>query len=325
MFKLDGRHTFSRLIRQLPILESAGRAPRVHPLTAAYFPVADSPGIPLTNPRAVGRHAATCTALVAVVCAIGLGLAVLPSSGAGIRPYSPPTSGQNAANTVRDVFVQPLGGLNIEPSPSDSPAALLPVLPEADVFAIPAIPAPISAPVVPAPALIRTSAPSAPPELAPLAADQVAPLVARKSDFYVPTASSAGPTQLEQRLFDATNIERAKASLAPYTYDAGLTKVARTRSQQMVDQSYFAHTDPFGYSMYVELLAYFGYESYAWAGENLALNNYPVAEAAERAMTSLMSSPTHRANILATDFLRVGIGEVTTADGRHVFSMIFLG
>lgn len=92
----------------------------------------------------------------------------------------------------------------------------------------------------------------------------------------------------------------------------------------MVDQDYFGHVDPFGYSMYVELLAKVGY-AYAWVGENLALNNYAMNESPERAVVSLMKSPTHRANILAGDFSRVGIGEVTAPDGRHFYAMIFLG
>ena len=48
-------------------------------------------------------------------------------------------------------------------------------------------------------------------------------------------------------------------------------------------------------------------------------------ESPERAVVSLMNSPSHRANILDTDFYRVGIGEFTTADGRHFYAMIFLG
>jgi uncharacterized protein YkwD len=130
---------------------------------------------------------------------------------------------------------------------------------------------------------------------------------------------------MESRLLAGINAERANAGLPAYVLDAGLTKIARTRSQQLVDQNYFAHTDPFGYSMYVELLAYFGYTSYAWAGENLAVNNYSVADAPAQAVQALMASPTHRANLLANDFFRIGIGEVTVADGRHFFTMIFLG
>jgi uncharacterized protein YkwD len=125
-------------------------------------------------------------------------------------------------------------------------------------------------------------------------------------------------------LLDGINAQRAANGLAPYAYDASLTRVARTRSQQMADQGYFGHVDPYGYSMYTELLRRFGI-GYAWAGENLALNNYGVGESPERAIISLMKSPTHAANILAGDFYRIGIGEVTTADGRHIYAMIFVG
>ncbi len=82
---------------------------------------------------------------------------------------------------------------------------------------------------------------------------------------------------------------------------------------------------PYGYSMYVELLEYFGIHWYAWAGENLAMNNYSAAESPERAMTALMNSATHRRNILATEFNKLGVGLVTLPDGRKFYSMIFLG
>jgi uncharacterized protein YkwD len=76
--------------------------------------------------------------------------------------------------------------------------------------------------------------------------------------------------------------------------------------------------------MYVELLKHFGY-SYAWAGENLAMNNTPIERSPQRAIEGLMNSATHRANLLADDFFRVGIGETTTSDGLHYYTMIFLG
>jgi uncharacterized protein YkwD len=76
--------------------------------------------------------------------------------------------------------------------------------------------------------------------------------------------------------------------------------------------------------MYTELLRYFGY-GYAWAGEDLARNNYGYDQAPSRAMAALMNSSAHRANILDGDFTRIGIGEYTTADGMHYYAMIFLG
>ncbi|MEO6397678.1 MAG: CAP domain-containing protein [Tepidiformaceae bacterium] len=199
------------------------------------------------------------------------------------------------------------------------------------VIAAPVLAAPTNAsaaPVTPAIAPVAVR-PVAQPESAPVpaaaAAPAAPPAAAAKSDFYVPAVAGGGASNLEFRLFAGINSERAAAGLPALALDSGLTKVARTRSQQMADQGYFGHVDPAGYSMYTALLKYFGYSSYAWAGENLAMNNAAAAEASERSLVSLMNSSTHRANILASDFSRIGVGEVTTADGRHIFAMIFLG
>ena len=208
------------------------------------------------------------------------------------------------------------------PSVATAPAAPDPapaVEPAGAVIAPAAPPAAAAvAPVVPI-----AAKPATQPESAPAPAAPPAPVA--KSDFYVPTVQGGALSNLEERLFAGMNSERAAAGLPALTFDAGLTKIARTRAQQMADQGYFSHVDPAGYSMYTALLKHFGYTSYAWAGENLAMNNAAAAEASERSLTSLMNSPTHRANILANDFFRVGVGEVTTADGRHIFAMIFLG
>ena len=206
-------------------------------------------------------------------------------------------------------------------APAASPN-VAPIAPAANPVVVPIVPAApaAAAPVVPAPVAVK---PAAQPESAPAPVAPAAPVA--KSDFYVPAVQGGGASSLEQRLLAGINSERAAAGLPALRYDAGLTKVARTRAQQMADQDYFGHVDPAGYSMYTALLKYFGYSSYAWAGENLAMNNAAAAEASERSLVSLMNSPTHRANILANDFFRVGIGEVTTADGRHIFAMIFLG
>ncbi len=200
------------------------------------------------------------------------------------------------------------------------PAQVAAPEPEAVIEPQPATAAPPAPPPAPQPA---PAAPEARPATPPPAAE---PPSAQeyKPNFYLPEAPAGGTTGPEQRFFDGLNAERAKAGLAPYVLDASLSHVARIRSRQLADQGYFGHTDPFGYSMYVELLGYFGI-SYAWAGENLAMNNYDPAIAAERAVVSLMNSATHRANILDTDFRRVGVGEFTAPDGKHYYTTIFVG
>lgn len=189
--------------------------------------------------------------------------------------------------------------------------------------AVPEAVAPAAAAPVPVAAAQAPAAPAVAPVVPTAAVPPPAP--AAKPNFYVPEVSAGPASTMEAQLLQFINAERANNGLAPYVLEASLTKIARMRSQQLIDQAYFGHRDPFGYSMYVELLAYFGYTSYAWAGENLAMNNWPADTAANEAIRGLMNSPTHRANILAGDFFRIGIGEVTTADGRNFFAMIFIG
>ncbi|MGE5597488.1 MAG: CAP domain-containing protein [Hyphomicrobiales bacterium] len=210
--------------------------------------------------------------------------------------------------------------------PEELPVAFL------STFAMPPVEVPPPAVAAPAPAQPQTSAPanSAPaqapasaPESRPIETPPPPPAPQPANDFYIPSVVGGNP-EAEARLLAGINAQRAANGLPAYTLDAGLTNIARIRSQQMVDQGYFGHTDPYGHHMYWELLNYFGY-SYAWAGENLAMNNYGMDQSPERALDALMNSPTHRANILASDFYRIGIGEVTASDGRHFYTMIFLG
>jgi uncharacterized protein YkwD len=293
----------------------------------------------------LSKYAPLYLAGIALGAGLGLGIATWPSSDvvdapspasfasapvavdvpvfapapAPLPAFDREATGVNAATVTVELPVEFLRAMGALP-------ALVPEPPEA------AAPAPVS-PIVPvAPAAVPASqappAPVAAPEVQPAAeppAPVAPPAPAAKPNFYVPEVSSGAATDMESRLFALLNEERGAAGLAPYVLDSGLTRVARTRSQQLIDQDYFAHTDPYGYSMYVELLAHFGYTSYAWAGENLAMNNYALTESPERATKSLMNSPTHRANILATDFFRIGIGEITDDRGRHYFTMIFLG
>ena len=146
---------------------------------------------------------------------------------------------------------------------------------------------------------------------------------ASQTNFYSPAARSFDAV-LEQQLFTYLNRQRLAAGVPALTLDAGMTAIARTRSQQLIDQGYFAHTDPYGYTMYVELLRLGGYTGQL-AGENLAKNDCSWAASAGRAGDALMASPAHRENMLDSTYTRVGIGEVTAADGTHFYAMVFLG
>jgi len=156
------------------------------------------------------------------------------------------------------------------------------------------------------------------------ASDDASGVSSLPATFYLPFVPAAQASPAERSLLDAANAARVGLGLAPLVADDGLNQLARIRARQMADQGYFGHVDPAGYTMYTELLALTG-SRYNWAGENLALNDFPGSESPSRAFAALMQSPDHRQNILAADYSRVGIGELTTTDGRHIYAMIFVG
>ena len=106
---------------------------------------------------------------------------------------------------------------------------------------------------------------------------------------------------LEKKMLDMVNQERAAAGLRPVVADPELTEVARRHSADMFARGYFAHDTPEGRSPFDRMNA--AGVNFLTAGENLALApTLPVAH------TGLMNSPGHRANILRPQFGRLGIG-----------------
>lgn len=107
--------------------------------------------------------------------------------------------------------------------------------------------------------------------------------------------------ELEAKMLELVNKERMAKGLRPLAPDPELTVVARRHSADMFARSYFAHDTPEGRSPFDRMRE--GGVTFATAGENLAL-----APTVQVAHSGLMNSPGHRANILAKDFGRVGIG-----------------
>jgi len=124
--------------------------------------------------------------------------------------------------------------------------------------------------------------------------------------FHV-THARARP-DLEAQMLELVNAERRAAGLRPVRPDPELTRVARAHSGDMFERGYFSHFSPDGRNLGDRLQqARIGYLS---AGENLAL-----APTLNTAHTGLMHSPGHRANILRSQFGRLGIGILD--GGKH--------
>jgi uncharacterized protein YkwD len=129
-------------------------------------------------------------------------------------------------------------------------------------------------------------------------------------------------TPPEQALFDATNARRASAGLPPLRASAALVGIARIRSREMAQYGYFSHTSPVTGDSAFSLMDAYGVP-YAWAGENLAKNNYPDGETVGVADNALWNSPGHRDNILGANYAQAGVALAVDAAGMKYFTVVF--
>jgi uncharacterized YkwD family protein len=129
--------------------------------------------------------------------------------------------------------------------------------------------------------------------------------------------SVAGQASMETEMVRLVNSVRAQAGLPALTPDANLNKIARLKSQDMINRNYFSHQSP-TYGSPFDMLRSFGV-TYRAAGENIALN-----QSTSAAHTALMNSTGHRANILGRQYTKVGIGIVKGSRGYY-FTQIFTG
>lgn len=128
----------------------------------------------------------------------------------------------------------------------------------------------------------------------------------------------AGLTADEQKMVDMVNAERAARGLSPLKVNLELTKVARLKAKDMIDNNYFSHTSP-TYGSPFDMMKQFDI-TYRAAGENLA-----GAPDVNTAHTNLMNSPGHRANILNASFTEVGIGILPGSIYGKIFVQMFIG
>ena len=120
----------------------------------------------------------------------------------------------------------------------------------------------------------------------------------------------------EAEVVRLVNIEREKNGLSPLAVDWQLSRVARYKSQDMKDKSYFSHTSP-TYGSPFQMIKSFGI-TYRSAGENIA-RGYTSPEAVVKGW---MNSSGHRANILNKSFTHIGVGYV---ESGNYWTQMFIG
>ena len=95
--------------------------------------------------------------------------------------------------------------------------------------------------------------------------------------------------------YDKTNGQRGANGLGGLVWNVDLQNAAKVRAKEI--KSYFSHQRPDGSEWWTV-------DSRVMYGENLA----KLYNSADSVVTAWMNSPTHAANILAGDFVSIGIG-----------------
>lgn len=186
-----------------------------------------------------------------------------------------------------------------------------PQLPPAGAQPTPAPnPAPAPAPVPnPAPAPGPSPAPSPAPAPTPAPPDPSAPASSVPFDHSL--------TREEARLFSLINQERKKLGIPELQIDYQLVKLARQKSQDMVDNHYFGHQSP-TYGSAADMVKAAGIE-YRIVGENIGQ-----AYTVDAVHLMMMDSGPHRSTLLNRKFQWVGVGVVRVGSGVMV-TELFVG
>jgi len=244
------------------------------------------------------------------VAGIGLNSASADLSADAGLIYGPTLAspaGVPGSETVDRLLVELEDGL--APAPPEAAPPTPPGEPVLMAVAPPAAPTPQPLPTEepPAPPPVPTPVPPPPPTPTPLP----------------PPPPSASLSAFESDILAGINAQRTAAGMAPLQLDSNLAMVARERSNDMAQNGYFAHVSPTGDTAF-SLMDRYGIP-YAWAGENLARNNYPDDESVAVALRDWMASQGHRDNILGPHYQTVGVGAAVDGAGMKYFTIVFVG
>jgi uncharacterized YkwD family protein/spore coat assembly protein SafA len=123
---------------------------------------------------------------------------------------------------------------------------------------------------------------------------------------------------LEEQVAVLVNQERSKYGLQPLKLNWELSRVARYKSQDMIDKNYFSHTSP-TYGSPFTMMSNFGI-SYRAAGENIAAGQRTPQEV----MNAWMNSEGHRKNILSSQYTEIGVGYAQGGRSGHYWTQMFI-
>lgn len=123
---------------------------------------------------------------------------------------------------------------------------------------------------------------------------------------------------LENQVIKLVNAERTKKGLSPLKANWQLSRIARYKSQDMINKNYFSHYSP-TYGSPFNMIENFGIR-FSAAGENIAMGQKTAAQV----MNSWMNSSGHRANILSSAYTEIGAGVAKNKSGVYYWTQMFI-
>ncbi len=123
---------------------------------------------------------------------------------------------------------------------------------------------------------------------------------------------------IEDEVLRLVNVQRSNNGLPQLKYNWQAARVARIKSQDMIDNNYFSHYSPV-YGSPFKMLESYGLK-FSSAAENIAYGQ----RSAQDVMNAWMNSPGHRANILSRNVTELGVGVAKKSNGTLYFTQMFL-
>ena len=133
------------------------------------------------------------------------------------------------------------------------------------------------------------------------------------------TSGSVVSGSMTSQVVTLVNKERASNGLQSLASDRQLAKLAQMKAEDMAKNGYFSHISP-TYGSAFDMMKKYGV-SYKTAGENIAKGQ----KTAQSVMNGWMNSSGHRANILKSDYTKIGVGCAKASDGTTYWVQIFKG
>lgn len=144
----------------------------------------------------------------------------------------------------------------------------------------------------------------------------IKPKTNEKINFGFQTDKFSTDEAAETKMVELVNKERTKKGIKALIVDEKLRQIARVYCQDMFKRGYFSHYSPEGKT--VADRALLNGVDFLVIGENLAY-----APNLDSAFKGLMNSEGHRANILSSDYGKIGIGALDGGVYGELFTQVF--